>query len=268
MLRQFVDEFSEEEVQALIRLVDQVPMFTEHMETDIMPILATLDRVGPDVHELLDVLKDVRLAIQGVPGFWLLRRRGADRDDDSPTSAPHLSPAGSLRGRRLAQPTASSRSASVSGCSGPAPGGVGDRPVVPLGRRAELAVHRVAARQRRPDLDRVPVVGPVRRLGVGQRRRQHSDGLAHRVRLRVRQPHAQARDKRVRVGRAQDPLAGRHDLLAEPDRLAGVRRPGGARSARHSSAVSVRGSSGPNTCSRASHASSTAAGPSSWPART
>lgn len=82
MLRQFVDEFSEEEVQALIRLVDQVPMFTEHMETDIMPILATLDRVGPDVHELLDVLKDVRLAIQGVPGFRLLRRRGADREDE------------------------------------------------------------------------------------------------------------------------------------------------------------------------------------------
>ena len=57
-------------------------MFTEHMETDIMPILATLDRVGPDVHELLDVLKDVRLAIQGVPGFRLLRRRGADREDE------------------------------------------------------------------------------------------------------------------------------------------------------------------------------------------
>ncbi len=82
MLRQFVDEFSEEEVQALIRLVDQVPMFTEHMETDIMPILATLDRVAPDVNELLEVLKDVRLAIQGVPGFRLLRRRGADRDDE------------------------------------------------------------------------------------------------------------------------------------------------------------------------------------------
>jgi hypothetical protein len=38
--------------------------------------------VGPDVHELLDVLKDVRLAIQGVPGFRTLRRRGADREDE------------------------------------------------------------------------------------------------------------------------------------------------------------------------------------------
>lgn len=82
LLQHFIDEFSVEELHALIRLVDHVPQFTEHMETDIMPILATLDRVGPDVHELLDVLKDVRLAIQGVPGFRMLRRRGADRDDE------------------------------------------------------------------------------------------------------------------------------------------------------------------------------------------
>jgi len=76
LARRFVEELSEAEVEAAIRLVDQVPQFTEHMETDIMPILATLDRVGPDVHELLDVLKDVRLAIQGVPGLGMLRRRG------------------------------------------------------------------------------------------------------------------------------------------------------------------------------------------------
>jgi hypothetical protein len=82
LLRRFVDEFSEEEMTALVRLVDQVPQFTAHMQADIMPILATLDRVGPDVHELLDVLKDVRLAIQGMPGFALFRRRGADKEDE------------------------------------------------------------------------------------------------------------------------------------------------------------------------------------------
>jgi len=82
LLQHFIDEFSVEELQALIKLVDQVPQFTEHMETDIMPILATLDRVGPDMHELLEVLKDVRLAIQGVPGLSLFRRRGADLEDE------------------------------------------------------------------------------------------------------------------------------------------------------------------------------------------
>jgi methyl-accepting chemotaxis protein len=82
LVSRFVEAFSETELRALIRLVDQVPRFTEHMESDIMPILATLDRVGPDVHELLDVLKDVRQALLGVPGFKMLRRRGAEKEDE------------------------------------------------------------------------------------------------------------------------------------------------------------------------------------------
>ena len=78
----FVDELSQEEIDAAIKLVDQMPQFTEHMVTDIMPILATLDRVGPDLHELLDVTKDLRQAIDGIPGFGFLKKRGAAKDDD------------------------------------------------------------------------------------------------------------------------------------------------------------------------------------------
>ncbi|MGE3284937.1 MAG: hypothetical protein AB7J32_02395 [Pseudonocardia sp.] len=80
LARQFLAEFSAEELHALIRLVDHMPTLTEHLENDIMPILATLDRVGPDVHELLDVLKDVRQAVNGIPGFAYFRRRGANGD--------------------------------------------------------------------------------------------------------------------------------------------------------------------------------------------
>jgi hypothetical protein len=78
----FVEEFSEDEVRAAIRLVDQLPQLTEHLETDIMPILATLDRVGPDVHELLEQLKEVRQAIQGIPGLGFFRRRGERQDTE------------------------------------------------------------------------------------------------------------------------------------------------------------------------------------------
>ena len=92
LLQHFIDEFSVQELHALIRLIDHVPQFTEHMETDIMPVLAKLDQVGPDVHELLDVLKDVRLAIQGVPGFALFRRRGAEKDDDLADDRPATPP--------------------------------------------------------------------------------------------------------------------------------------------------------------------------------
>ncbi len=82
LLQHFLDEFSVEELHALIRLIDHVPQFTEHMEADIMPVLAKLDQVGPDVHELLDVLKDVRLAIEGLPGFSVFSRRGAERENE------------------------------------------------------------------------------------------------------------------------------------------------------------------------------------------
>ncbi|MFB9907711.1 hypothetical protein [Allokutzneria oryzae] len=79
MLR-FVTELSAHEIEAAIRLVDELPKLAEHMAKDIMPILGTLDRVGPDIHELLDVTKEVRQAILGIPGFAYLRRRGGGRE--------------------------------------------------------------------------------------------------------------------------------------------------------------------------------------------
>jgi methyl-accepting chemotaxis protein len=81
MLR-FVTELSAHEIEAAIRLVDELPRLAQHMTEDIMPILGTLDRVGPDIHELLDVAKDVRQAIQGIPGFEYLRRRGEEKEID------------------------------------------------------------------------------------------------------------------------------------------------------------------------------------------
>lgn len=76
LARRFVEEFSEDELHAAIRLVDTLPQLTEHVETDILPILAKLDHVGPDISELLGVVKDVRRAIETIPGYRLLRRRG------------------------------------------------------------------------------------------------------------------------------------------------------------------------------------------------
>lgn len=75
---QFVDEISEDEVHAAVRLLDQLPELTDRMAA-LMPILATLDTVSPEIHELLEVVKDVRQAIIGVPGFGFFRRRGEDK---------------------------------------------------------------------------------------------------------------------------------------------------------------------------------------------
>lgn len=80
LAQRFVDELSEHEITAAVRMVDQLPALAEHLETDIMPILATLDRVGPDIHELLTVVKDLRNALDGIPGLGFLRRRGENSD--------------------------------------------------------------------------------------------------------------------------------------------------------------------------------------------
>ncbi|SBT68371.1 hypothetical protein GA0070622_5470 [Micromonospora sediminicola] len=76
MAARFVEQLSPEEVTAAIRLVDELPKLKEHLTSDVLPILATLDRVGPDLHDLLDVTRDLKLAVAGIPGLGMLRRRG------------------------------------------------------------------------------------------------------------------------------------------------------------------------------------------------
>ncbi|MFJ6195541.1 hypothetical protein [Micromonospora sp. NPDC092111] len=82
MANRFVAELSHEEVVAAIRLVDELPKLKEHLTSDVLPILATLDRVGPDLHDLLDVTRDLKLAVAGIPGLGMLRRRGERLADE------------------------------------------------------------------------------------------------------------------------------------------------------------------------------------------
>ena len=87
MAGRFVDQLSPEEVDAAIRLVDELPKLTHHVSSDVLPILATLDRVGPDIHDLLEVTRDLKLAVAGIPGLKMLRRRGEGRPADDAESA-------------------------------------------------------------------------------------------------------------------------------------------------------------------------------------
>ncbi|SCG38138.1 hypothetical protein [Micromonospora inositola] len=82
MASRFIEQLSPEEVTAAIRLVDELPKLKEHLTADILPILATLDRVGPDLHDLLDVTRDLKLAVAGIPGLGMLRRRGERLSDE------------------------------------------------------------------------------------------------------------------------------------------------------------------------------------------
>jgi hypothetical protein len=67
-------------------MVDALPALRGHLVEDVMPLLRRLDHVGPDLHNLLAVTQDLHLAIIGLPGLKMLRRRGEERvaEDEAP----------------------------------------------------------------------------------------------------------------------------------------------------------------------------------------
>lgn len=79
--RKFVDHLEDDEIDAAIEMVNHLPQLVQHMEATI-PILATLESVAPEMHELLNVTKDVRRAVIGIPGFKFFRNRGQVKLDD------------------------------------------------------------------------------------------------------------------------------------------------------------------------------------------
>ncbi len=82
MAARFVDELSPEEIAAAIKMVDALPELREHLVRDVMPLLGKLDQVGPDLHSLLEVTQDLHLAIAGLPGLKMLRRRGEEKIEE------------------------------------------------------------------------------------------------------------------------------------------------------------------------------------------
>ena len=63
------------EVDALVKLIDQLPRLADKLETDIMPILDSLNSVSPDLHDLLDVSRELNEMLTQVPGISRMKRR-------------------------------------------------------------------------------------------------------------------------------------------------------------------------------------------------
>jgi hypothetical protein len=56
-------------------LMEQAERHLEYTE-GLVPVLRQVDRLGPDVAELLRVTDEVRRAVLGIPGMGMLWRRG------------------------------------------------------------------------------------------------------------------------------------------------------------------------------------------------
>jgi ABC-type transporter Mla subunit MlaD len=89
-LRRLAETLEPDEVEAVVRLIDQLPILVVRLEEVVLPVLASMDNVGEDVHGLLDTMQDLRQVVKGFPGSRLLRRRGADeiaQDEAEETAA-------------------------------------------------------------------------------------------------------------------------------------------------------------------------------------
>jgi hypothetical protein len=77
-VRRLADTLDPDEVEAVVRLIDQLPVLVKHLEEDILPVLGSMGNVGEDVHDLVDTMQDLRQVVKGFPGSRLFRRRGAE----------------------------------------------------------------------------------------------------------------------------------------------------------------------------------------------
>ncbi len=89
-LRTFAERLDATEVEALIQLVDRLPILLKHLDEDIFPILTTLDRVAPDLHQLLEIAQDLQVALGGVPGMGWLRKKADKEEDEAERAAREL----------------------------------------------------------------------------------------------------------------------------------------------------------------------------------
>ena len=63
------------EVDAMVAMIDQLPLLAAKIETDVIPVLNTLTSVAPDLHDLLDVSRELNLMLARLPGMGRVKRR-------------------------------------------------------------------------------------------------------------------------------------------------------------------------------------------------
>jgi ABC-type transporter Mla subunit MlaD len=63
------------EVDALVSLVDRLPVLAEQVERDVVPVMRTLGSVSPDLHDLLETSRELNEMLARLPGMGRIKRR-------------------------------------------------------------------------------------------------------------------------------------------------------------------------------------------------
>lgn len=75
VLERLAETTHPEEVDALVQLIDHLPMLADRMESEIVPIIESMGNVGPDIHDLLDLTRELNGMLASVPGLSRVKNR-------------------------------------------------------------------------------------------------------------------------------------------------------------------------------------------------
>ncbi len=75
-LTHLADTLDPKEVDAAVLLIDRLPQLLSAVDEDLLPVVRQLRSVGPELHELLEIVADLHRLVSGLPGARLLRRGG------------------------------------------------------------------------------------------------------------------------------------------------------------------------------------------------
>ncbi|NHC22488.1 hypothetical protein G6553_04785 [Nocardioides sp. IC4_145] len=71
-----------EEVDAVVAMVDKLPALETALREDVMPLLQRLGSVAPDMHEMLEVTRELSELVMNLPGMGRIKKKVDEQQDD------------------------------------------------------------------------------------------------------------------------------------------------------------------------------------------
>ncbi len=81
-LERLADTTDPAEVDALVALIDTLPVLASQVEGDVLPVMRSLSSVAPDVHDLLDLTRELNAMLGKVPGLGRMKRKVDEQQSD------------------------------------------------------------------------------------------------------------------------------------------------------------------------------------------
>lgn len=88
MLDRLAETTDPREVDAMVMLIDHLPGLARKMETDIMPVLDSLGSVAPDLHDLLNISRELNEMLGSLPILGRIKRRVDEQQAEQESTRP------------------------------------------------------------------------------------------------------------------------------------------------------------------------------------